>query len=178
MLPCSPYLNHDSPRHSYSTLESSFSHTPPPPPSLRYGGATSNIVYGQKGRNKTAPKNLTSYTANRASTDLPKPRTSHSQYQPSSPSHTSSSDPTHHTEVLPSTPHSLVEFFPNLSIDQVVSRLKPLLDGTSGEREISIEGVSSDIVHTLQAKSRASELPGWENLRYYVTYISLVRTKI
>jgi hypothetical protein len=52
-----------------------------------------------------------------------------------------------------------------LSFDQVVSRLKPLLAGTAGEREMSIEGISPDIVDKLWAKSRASELPGWENLR-------------
>ena len=55
-----------------------------------------------------------------------------------------------------------------LSFDQVVSRLKPLLDGTArtaGDCKISLEGISPDIVDKLQAKSRASELPGWENLR-------------
>jgi hypothetical protein len=40
------------------------------------------------------------------------------------------------------------------------------LDGTAGERKISIEGVSSKVVDELLEKSRASELPGWENLRY------------
>ena len=57
---------------------------------------------------------------------------------------------------------------PKPSLEQVISRLKPLLDGEArgpGDRETSIEGVSLDIVHTLQEKSRKSELPGWENLR-------------
>ena len=52
-----------------------------------------------------------------------------------------------------------------LSFDQVVSRLKPLLNGTAGECNMSLEGISPDIVDKLQEKSRASELPGWENLR-------------
>jgi hypothetical protein len=53
-----------------------------------------------------------------------------------------------------------------LEFDDVVSKLKPLLEGTGGSREIMINGVTPDIVEKLQAKSRASELPGFENLRY------------
>ena len=52
-----------------------------------------------------------------------------------------------------------------LSYNQVLSKLKPFLDGTAGEKEISIEGVSSEVIDELMKKSRASELPGWENLR-------------
>jgi hypothetical protein len=56
-----------------------------------------------------------------------------------------------------------------LSFDSVLSRLMPLLDGTAqinGERKVTVVGVSSDIVDKLRAKSEASELPGWKNLRY------------
>ena len=56
-----------------------------------------------------------------------------------------------------------------LSFDSVLSRLTPLLDETdqmNGECKVTIVGVSSDIVHKLRAKSEASELPGWENVRY------------
>lgn len=60
-----------------------------------------------------------------------------------------------------------------LSFDQVVSKVKPLLDRTTGEREISLKGVSPDIVDKLRAKSRASELPGWDNLRYVIDFSSL-----
>lgn len=59
------------------------------------------------------------------------------------------------------------------SFDKVVSKLKPLMDGTDGVHEIIIKGISSDIVGQLQAKSSASELPGWEGLRY-VCWISMV----
>ena len=51
-----------------------------------------------------------------------------------------------------------------LSFEQVVLRLKPLLDRTTGEREISLDGVLPDIVDKLWA----SELPGWEILRYVI----------
>ena len=51
-----------------------------------------------------------------------------------------------------------------LSFKQVVLRLKPLLDRTTGECKISLNGVSPDIVDKLWA----SELPGWEILRYVI----------
>ena len=63
-----------------------------------------------------------------------------------------------------------------LSFDSVLSRLTPLLDGTAqmnGERKVTVVGVSSDIVDKLRTKSEASELPGWENVRY-VGFSSLV----
>ena len=81
------------------------------------------------------------------------------------------SDPTNPTVIAPFMPQPLLESAEKthiLSFDQVVSRLKPLLAGTAGtagERKMSIEGVSPDIVDKLRAKSRASQLPGWENLR-------------
>ena len=46
-------------------------------------------------------------------------------------------------------------------------------DRMTGEREISLKGVSPDIVDKLRAKSRASELPGWDNLRYVIDFSSL-----
>ena len=51
-----------------------------------------------------------------------------------------------------------------LLFEQVVLRLKPLLDRMTGEHEISLDGVLPDIVDKL----RASELPGWEILRYVI----------
>ena len=53
-----------------------------------------------------------------------------------------------------------------LVIDDVVSTLKPLLEGTTRIRELSIDGVTLEIVEELRARSRASKLPGWERLRY------------
>ena len=53
-----------------------------------------------------------------------------------------------------------------LAFDDVVSMLKPLLEGTAGIiRELSIDGVTLDTVEELQTRSRASKLPGWERLR-------------
>ena len=81
------------------------------------------------------------------------------------------SDPTNPAVISPFTPQPSLESAEKthfLSFDQVVSRLKPLLDGTAGtagERKISLEGILLDIVDKLRAKSRESELPGWENLR-------------
>ena len=55
---------------------------------------------------------------------------------------------------------------PPLAFDDVVSTLKPLLEGMAEIRELSIDGVTLDIVEELRTKSRASKLPGWERLRY------------
>ena len=168
-------LNCNSRRPStYSTFEPSFPRTPPPPPPKQ--GRVSSNVRGQKatpssvGRNKTvSPEG----PANYAATSLPTPRPS-SDF-PDNPQRLPSSPPSDLTDpaVIPfSTPWSSLESAYQshaLSFDQVVSRLKPMLDGTAGtagERKISIAGISSDIVDKLRAKSRAAELPGWENLRY------------
>lgn len=59
---------------------------------------------------------------------------------------------------LPETKH-------HLEFDDVASTLKPLLEGTAGIRELSIDGVTLDTVEELRAMSRASKLPGWERLR-------------
>ena len=81
------------------------------------------------------------------------------------------SDPTNPAVISPFTPQPSLESAEKTHIllfDQVVCRLKPLLAGMAGmagERKMSIEGVSPDIVDKLWAKSRASQLPGWENLR-------------
>jgi hypothetical protein len=168
-------LNYNSCRvTTYSTFEPSFPRTPPPSPP-KHGRVSSNVC-GQKatppsvGRNKTvSPEG----PANYAATSLPTPCPSldspdNPQCLPSSPP----SDPTDPTIIPFSTPRSSLESANQshaLSFDQVVSRLKPLLDGTAGtagERKISIVGISSDIVDKLRAKSRVAELPGWENLRY------------
>jgi hypothetical protein len=53
----------------------------------------------------------------------------------------------------------------SLSYCDIVSRLQSLLKGTSDSREMSFEGVSSDVVEKLRENSGASELSGWENLR-------------
>lgn len=81
----------------------------------------------------------------------------------------SSRDVANHTISFP-TPHQSLNSIGNrpLSFDSVLSRLKPLLDGTAtmdGECKVTIVGVSSDVLDKLHAKSEASELPGWENLR-------------
>ena len=113
------------------------------------------------------------YTATgHAATSLPTPHPTlespdNSQRLPSS----RASDHTNPAVTTPFTPQPSLESAEKthfLSFDQVVSRLKPLLDGTAGmagERKISLEGISLDIVDKLRAKSRESELPGWENLR-------------
>jgi hypothetical protein len=85
----------------------------------------------------------------------------------------SSKDVADHANINLPTPRqsldSTSKFNQPLSFDSVLSRLKPILDGTArmnGERKVTVVGVSSDIVDKLRAKSEASELPGWENIRY------------
>jgi len=140
---------------------------PTPHPSLDLKAAPPSV-----GRNKTVYlPDLANYTAtNHAATILPTPRRSlsdNSQHLPLS----HASDPTNPAVITPFTPRSSLESAGETHIplfDQVVSKLKPLLDGTAqtaGERKITIEGISPDIVDKLRAKSRAFELPGWENLR-------------
>jgi hypothetical protein len=64
-----------------------------------------------------------------------------------------------------------------LEFDDVVSKLKPLLEGMGGSREIMIDGVTPDVVEKLQEKSRASELPGFENLRYDLIHLDSASLK-
>ena len=120
-----------------------------------------------------SPQDPANYTAtDHAVTRLPMPRPSlespDNSQRLSSPR---ASDPTNPAVIAPFTPQPSLESAEkthSLSFDQVVSRLKPLLAGTAGtagERKMSIEGISPDIVDKLRAKSRASDLPGWENLR-------------
>ena len=54
-----------------------------------------------------------------------------------------------------------------LSFKQVVLRLKLLLDRMTGEHKISLNGILPDIVDMLWA----SELPGWEILRYVIDQV-------
>ena len=172
---------------TYSTFESSYYRSPP---SYASGGVSSNSQRFTRlpshpsldlkaappsvGPNKTVSRQSpANYTATgHAATSLPTPRPplespDNLQLLPSS----RASDPTNPAVTAPFTPQPSLESAEKthfLSFDQVVSRLKPLLDGTAGtagERKISLEGISPDIVDKLRAKSRASELPGWENLR-------------
>ena len=167
MLPYQLLIYNSRRPATYSTCEASFPRIPPPSPP-KHGRVSSNVL-GQKatppsvGRNKTvSPESLANYRA----TSLPTPRPSLDSL-PSSPP----SDPTDLTVIAPSTPWSSLESANQShapSFDQVISRLKPLLDGTDGTaggRKMCIAGISSDIVDQLRAKSRAGELPGWENLR-------------
>jgi hypothetical protein len=169
-----------------STSEPSFYRSPPPSPP-KSGRAFSNSQRATSlptrpsldpkaappsvGRNKTvSPQDPANYTAtDHVATSLPTPRPS--LESPDNSQRLPSSDPTNPAVIAPFTPRPSLESAEEthiLSFDQVVSRLKPLLDGTSGtagERKISLEGISPDIVDKLREKSRASELPGWENLR-------------
>jgi hypothetical protein len=52
-----------------------------------------------------------------------------------------------------------------ISYDQVLSKLKPLMDGVPTEREITIKGVSMDVIDMLREKGN-SELC-LKNLRYH-----------
>jgi hypothetical protein len=159
-----------------STSEPSFYRSPPPSPP-KPGRAFSNSQRATSlpkaappsvGRNKTvSPPNYTA--TDHVATSLPTPRPS--LESPDNSQRLPSSDPTNPAVIAPFTPRPSLESAEEthiLSFDQVVSRLKPLLDGTAGtagERKISLEGISPDIVDKLREKSRASELPGWENLR-------------
>jgi hypothetical protein len=52
-----------------------------------------------------------------------------------------------------------------LTFDDVKAKLKPFLERKSMVPQMSIEGVTSDVVERLRELSRAGELQGWENLR-------------
>ena len=189
MLPHHRHMNYDTgrPVSTYSTFEPSFYRSPPP--SVPNPGRVSSNSWKtislptprssldlkaappSVDQNKTAsPQDPANYTTtSHSATGLPTPHPSlespdNSQCLLSS----CASDLTNTAVIAPFTPQPLLESAEKthiLSFDQVVSRLKPLLAGTAGERKMSIEGVSPDIVDKLRAKSRASELPGWENLR-------------
>ena len=83
----------------------------------------------------------------------------------------SSKDVNNHATTSLPTLHQSLDSSVNqpLSFNSILSRLKPLLDRTAqmnGECKVTIVGIPSDIVNKLWAKSEASKLPGWENLRY------------
>ena len=66
---------------------------------------------------------------------------------------------------IASTPHSNEEQARSvvpLSLEQVLSKLKPLLSGVPSERKVSIKGVLADIVNLLRERSHNSE---FNNLR-------------
>ena len=132
--------------------------------------AAQPLVGPKKTASPQGPANCTA--TSHAATGLPTSRPTlesadNSQLLPSS----HASDPTNPAVIAPFTRQPSLESAKKthfLSFDQVVSRMKPLLDGMAGmagERKISLEGISPDIVDKLRAKSRAFELPGWENLR-------------
>jgi hypothetical protein len=52
----------------------------------------------------------------------------------------------------------------NLSLEEVMTKLKPLLDGRplADQQKICLKGVSLDVFNEIREKSQA----GWENLRY------------
>lgn len=52
----------------------------------------------------------------------------------------------------------------NLSLEEVMTKLKPLLDGRplADQQKICLKGVSLDVINEIREKSQA----GWENLRY------------
>ena len=146
------------------SFEHSFYHSPPPSPpklgkpssnsqkALRFPTLKLNLKAAPPlvDRSKTVSlQNLTHHAA----TSLPMP---HSSLDKSQHLFSPVTDPAVVT-LQPS-----AEKVDTLSFEQVVLRLKLLLDRTTGEREISLNGVSTDIVDKL----RASELPGWEILRY------------
>jgi hypothetical protein len=167
---------------AYSTLQPSFYRSPPsfPKPGRVSSNSRPAISLPTPPRPHpldlkaaVSPQDPANYTAtDHGATSLPMPRPSlespdNLQRQSSS----RASDPTNPAVIAPFTPQPSLESAEKthiLSFDQVVCRLKPLLAGTAGtagERKMSIEGVSPDIVDKLRAKSRASQLPGWENLR-------------
>jgi len=173
MLPCGLPGHKPSRPATFSSLEHTFARSSPTSYTSN-ARAPSNL----RSRKHTPPsypiaghKPVSSEgEADHATIGLPTPRPSLDTPNDSrSPPSRASSDPTDPNVVALPTPRpsldSSSEVHP-LSFDQVLTRLKPLLDGTAGERKISIEGVSSKVVDELLEKSRASELPGWENLRY------------
>ncbi|KAF8811485.1 hypothetical protein BYT27DRAFT_7252739 [Phlegmacium glaucopus] len=150
---------------TYYHQQPSFSRSRTPPPSLH-----GRKVYGQK-ITSPPPKTYPETPAKPTTTDhgatatLPAPCLSFDSLDISQPS---SHDSTDRDVVTSSASQSLAESAEEscmLSFDQALSRLKPFLDRTAGERTISIDGISLDIVHMLQAESEASKLPGWENAR-------------
>lgn len=160
-------------RLTLETSYSGYSSYTPHSPSVRYGSGALSVNLNMKATSES-PTGTTSGTVTRGRNKTAKnihatanPPTPHISPVPS-PSHFGITTHQDHEEVSPTGTLTRRPAAPRLSIDQVVTRLKPLLDGAAGlgEREISIDGVSADVVHMLQAKSRKSELPGWENLRY------------
>ena len=174
--------NSSRPVTAYSTLQPSFYRSPPSFPKPGRVSFKSRPAISLPTPHRPHPLDLKvtvspqdpgNYTAtDHAATSLPMPHTSlespdNLQCQPSS----HASDPTNPAVIAPFMPQPWLESAEKthiLSFDQVVCRLKPLLAGMAGmagECKMSIEGILPDIVDKLQANSRASQLPGWENLR-------------
>jgi hypothetical protein len=163
-----PFRGHDSGPATFSSFERMFTARSAPPSFI----SSARAPYDLRSQ-KTTPRppiagRKSEGQANHAPASLPTPCPSLDTPRPP-PSRSpppSASDPT--DPALP-TPHPSLDssgVVHPLSFDQVFSKLKPFLDGKTGEQQISIEGVSSKVVDELMEKSRAFELPGWENLRH------------
>ena len=149
-----------------NSFERSFYHSPPPSPpklgkpssnsqkALRFPTPELNLKAAPPLVDRSKTVSLQN-PAHHAVTSLPTPR--------------SSLDKSQHL-FSPVTDPAVVTLQPSaekidtLSFEQVVLRLKPLLDRTTGECKISLNGISPDIVDKLWA----SELPGWEILSYVI----------
>ena len=166
MLPQLTNMIHTGRPVTTGSFEHSFYHSPPPsPPKLSKPSSNSHkaLRFPTPKLNLKATPPLVDQSktvslqnpTHHAATSLPMPR--------------SSLDKSQHL-FSPVTDPAIVTLQPSaekidtLSFKQIVLRLKPLLDRTTGECEISLDGVLPDIVDKLQA----SELPGWEILRYVI----------
>ena len=153
------------------TTTSSFLHSPPPsPPKVTrvpvVSTSSASAPRDWKKRSGPSALNVIQPEVISAEDHVPFPRPS--SVSPIAPlsSRLCMTDP--NATGLP-TPRPSLEFPETtrpLAYNDVVSTLKPLLEGTTEIRELSINGVTLDIVEELRTKSRASKLPGWEHLRY------------
>jgi hypothetical protein len=146
-----------------SSPGSSFLHSPPPsPPKATRGPPSTSSDSATRDWKKPSGPSVPIVTQTEAEDPVPFysfPRPSLFRV---------SGSPNSNATGLP-TPRPSLEFPATtrpLAFDDVVSTLKPLLEGTAEIRELLIDGVTLDIVEELRTKSRASKLPGWERLRY------------
>lgn len=159
--PCSGPGSRELPTHSNSGSYSLYS----PPPSLSKAMRVPPASYGAARDSKKPSRSSTSsviqiqqLSSENPSVLLDAPRSS--SYVAGLVDHNATGLPS------PCSSLELPERMHPVAFDDVVSTLKPLLEGMAGIRELSIDGVTLDTVEELRAKSRASELPGWERLRY------------
>ena len=144
-----------------SSPGSSFLHSPPPSPPKATRGPQStssdSATHDWKKPSRLSAPIVIQTAANSAEDPVPCPSLFHVSGL-SNPNATGLPTPCPSWELPMKTPP--------LAFDDVVSTLKPLLEGTAEIRELSIDGIMLDIVEELRTKSRASKLPGWEHLRY------------